>query len=245
MIPHGSRTFAIDFDFVGHRLEVATSDGGRFSTPLEPRSVADFHRAVMDGLDDLGVPVRIWTTPVEIEAPIPFERDERHAAYDPDAAHRAWRILAQSERVMSAFRAGFLGKSSPVHFFWGAFDLAVTRFSGRRAPEHPGAPFVPLFVAREAYSHECASAGFWPGGGPIPEPLYYAYAYPEPEGYRDWPGLPEAAYFSTDLSEYVLPYEAVRSAADPDAVLTSFLQSTYEAGAERGGWDRAGLERAG
>ena len=242
-IPHGSRTFSIDFDFVGHRLEIATSDGGEFSTPLEPRSVADFHRAVLDGLEDLDVPVRIWSTPVEIESPVPFERDEEHAAYNADAANRLWRILVQSDRVMSAFRGGFLGKCSPVHFFWGAFDLAVTRFSGRRAPDHPGAPFVPLHVAREAYSHECASAGFWPGGGPIPEPIYYAYAYPEPAGFRDWPGLPEGAYYSPDLLEYVLPYEAVRTADDPDAVLTAFLEGTYAAGAERGKWDRAALER--
>jgi len=242
-IPHGTRTFRIDFDFVDHRLEIATSDGGRLSTALEPRSVADFHCEVMGGLEILGIPVRIWSTPVEIESPIPFERDEEHAAYDPDAANRLWRILVQSDRVMSEFRGRFLGKCSPVHFFWGAFDLAVTRFSGRRAPDHPGAPFVPLDVVREAYSHECASSGFWPGGGPLPEPVFYAYAYPEPAGYREWPVAPAEASYTSDLFEYALPYEAVRLAKNPDEALLAFLQSTYEAGAELGKWDRAALER--
>lgn len=244
-IPHGTTSFRLEFDFIDHRLEIATSEGGTVSTPLAPRSVADFHRAVMDGLADLGVPVRISSIPQEIPDPVPFERDEEHSAYDPDAANRLWRILVQSDRVMSAFRGDFIGKSSPVHFFWGAFDLAVTRFSGRRAPPHPGAPNLALDVVRDAYSHECSSAGFWPGGGPIPEPIFYAYAYPEPEGFRDWPGIPEEAYYSPDLFEYVLPYAAVRSADDPDALLHAFLQATYEAAAVRGVWDREALERSG
>ena len=243
-IPHGGRTFAIDFDFVAHRLEIGTSDGARFSTPLEPRSVADFYRTVMEGLEELRVPVHVWTRPQEIEVAIPFDEDETHAAYDPDAAQRVWRILVQSDRVMGEFRSRFLGKCSPVHFFWGAFDLAVTRFSGRPAPAHPGAPNLATWVAREAYSHECSSCGFWPGGGPIPEPIFYSYTYPEPDGFRERAVEPAAAFYSPDLFEYVLPYEAVRTAGDPDAALLAFFQSTYEAGAEPGEWDRAALERA-
>jgi hypothetical protein len=242
-IPYGSDAFRIDFDFLDHRLEIATSRGGAFSTPLAPRSVADFYRAVMGGLGELGMPVRIWTQPQEVEGAIRFEADETHASYDPDAAHRLWRILVQCDRVMGGFLSRFLGKASPIHFFWGAFDMAVTRFSGRTAPPHPGAPFLATWVARESYSHECSSSGFWPGGGPVPEPVFYSYTYPEPAGFRDWPVAPDAAYYSTDLFEYLLPYEAVRTADDPDATLLSFLQTTYEAGAEPGAWDRAALER--
>ncbi|HET9334308.1 MAG TPA: DUF5996 family protein [Gemmatimonadota bacterium] len=244
-MPHGSESLQIDFDFVDHRLEIATSRGDTFSTPLAPRSVADFYRAVMGGLDDLGMPVRIWTQPQEVDGAIPFDADETHAAYDPDAAHRLWRILIQCDRVMGEFRSRFLGKASPVHFFWGAFDMAVTRFSGRTAPLHPGAPFMAAWVAQEAYSHECSSCGFWPGGGPVPEPVFYSYTYPEPAGFRDWPVAPAAAFYSTDLFEYLLPYEAVRNAADPDATLLSFFETTYEAGAVPGAWDRAALERPG
>ena len=244
-MPYGQDALRIDFDFVDHRLEVETSGGAGFSTPLQPRSVADFHRALMAGLHDLGMPVHIWTKPQEVEVPIPFEEDETHTAYDPDAAHRLWRILVQCERVMGEFRSRFVGKSSPVHFWWGAFDLAVTRFSGRPAPDHPGNPFLPLWVVREAYSHECSSCGFWPGGGPVAEPAFYSYAYPEPEGFKEWEVRPEAAYYSTDLFEYVLPYDAVRTAVDPDTVLMAFLDSTYDAAAELGGWDRAALERPG
>lgn len=243
-IPNGTDALRIDFDFLDHRLDVTTSRGGRFSTPLAPRSVADFHRAVMEGLDGLGMPVRIWTRPQEIEGAIPFDEDETHAAYDPDAAQRMWRVLLQCDRVMGEFRSRFLGKSSPVHFWWGAFDLAVTRFSGRSAPEHPGAPNLATWVAREAYSHECSSSGFWPGGGPVPEPVFYSYAYPEPDGFREWRVEPAGAFYSTDLSEFLLPYEAVRTAPDPDAALLAFLQSTYDAAAEPGGWDR-GLDRGG
>jgi hypothetical protein len=242
-IPHRTDAFRIDFDFVDHRLEIATSRGGAFSTALEPRTVADFHAAVMGGLEELGMPVDIWSKPMEVEIAIPFEKDLEHASYDPDAAHRLWRILVHCDRVFGDFRSRFVGKSSPAHFFWGAFDMAVTRFSGRTAPDHPGAPFLPPWVAREAYSHECSSGGFWPGGGPVPEPVFYSYAYPEPPGYREWPVAPEAAYYSTDLSEYLLPYDAVRRAKSPDAALLAFLQSTYDAAADLGGWDRAALER--
>ncbi|MGH7565590.1 MAG: DUF5996 family protein [Gemmatimonadota bacterium] len=242
-MPHGTDAFRIDFDFVDHRLEIGTSRGGTFSTALEPRTVADFHAAVMGGLEELGMPIDIWTKPMEVEIAIPFEKDLEHAAYDPDAAHRLWRILVQCDRVFGDFRSRFLGKCSPAHFFWGAFDMAVTRFSGRTAPDHPGAPFIPRWVAQEAYSHECSSCGFWPGGGPVPEPVFYAYAYPEPAGYRAWSVAPEAAYYSADMSEYLLPYEAVRRAKNPDAVLRAFLQSTYDAAAELGNWDRAALER--
>jgi hypothetical protein len=242
-MPYGTDAFRIDFDFVDHRLEIGTSTGGAFTTPLAPRTVADFYAAIMEGLGKLELPVHVWTKPQEVEVAIPFEEDDAHSAYDPDAAHRLWRILVQCDRVMSEFRGRFLGKTSPPHFWWGAFDFAVTRFSGRTAPLHPGAPFLATWVAQEAYSHECSSAGFWPGGGPVPEPVFYSYAYPEPHGFRDWPVAPAEAYYSTDLSEYLLPYETVRRAADPDATLMEFLQSTYEAGAVRGGWDRAGLER--
>jgi hypothetical protein len=241
-MPHGTDALRIDFDFLDHALEIESSRGGTFSTPLAPRTVADFHAAVMGGLDQLGMPVHIWTQPQEVEAPA-FEEDETHAAYDPDAAHRLWRVLVQCDRVMGAFRSRFLGKCSPVHFFWGAFDMAVTRFSGRPAPPHAGAPFMARWVAREAYSHECSSCGFWPGGGPVPEPVFYAYAYPEPAGFREWPVEPAAAVYSTDLFEYLLPYEAVRTAEDPDAALLAFFQTTYEAAAVPGDWDREGLER--
>ena len=241
-MPYGDDALQIGFDFVAHRLTVETGGGG-FTTSLEPRSVADFHRAVMDGLRDIGMPVHISTKPQEVEVAIPFEEDETHRAYDPDAARRLWRILVQCDRVMGEFRSRFLGKSSPVHFFWGGFDMAVTRFSGRPAPDHPGNPYLPLWIVREAYSHECSSCGWWPGGGPVPGPAFYSYAYPEPDGYRDWKVRPEGAYYSTDLSEYLLPYDAVRMAEDPDAALMAFLESTYDAAAELGRWDRIGLKR--
>ncbi len=246
MIPHGTRAFAVEFDFIGQQLVVETSDGGVRTLPLRPQPVAEFYAAVMAALAELGVPVRIHTMPNEIQDAIPFERDRVHATYDAAAAARFWRALVQVARVFGTFRAGFLGKCSPVHFFWGSFDLAVTRFSGRPAPPHPGGvPNMPDWVAREAYSHEVSSAGFWPGNDAYPEAVFYSYAYPEPPAFRDAVVEPAAARFDTGLGEFVLPYEAVRASADPDAMLLAFLHSTYAAAAERGAWDRAALERSG
>jgi hypothetical protein len=244
-MPHGERTFQIDFDFLDHELRVAASDGATGSVPLRPQSVAAFYRGLSEGLDRLGLSVRIHKKPNEVAEPIPFDRDERHAAYDPDAAQRFWRVLQQSDRVFQRFRARFIGKCSPVHFFWGAPDLAVTRFSGRPAPVHPGGvPGLPDRVTRDAYSHEVSSAGFWPGGGPIAYPAYYSYAYPEPPGFAQAPVEPAAAFYSTDLREFLLPYDAVRTAASPDDALLAFLQSTYEAAANAAAWDRRAVERA-
>lgn len=242
-IPYGTSSFQIDFDFIDHELAVACSSGPRRTLKLEPRSVAGFYREVMRLLRELGVEVRIWPVPVELPDPIPFEEDTVHAAYDAEYAHRFWRVLEQSARVLTGFRGGFLGKCSPVHFFWGSFDLAVTRFSGRRAPPHPGAPNVADVVTREAYSHEVSSVGFWPGGGPMRQAIYYAYAYPAPEGFAEWPVRPAEASWSPDFGEFILPYDAVRTAGDPDAMLTAFAQSTYEAAAELARWDREALER--
>lgn len=243
-IPYDSSTFQVDFDFIDHQLRIQTSDGAARAMELAPRSVAEFHREFMAALRELGMEIRIWTMPVELESPTRFEEDEQHATYDADAAHCFWRILMQTDRVLQAFRTRFLGKSSPVHFFWGSFDLAVTRFSGRRAPEHPGGvPGLADYVAREAYSHEVSSLGFWPGGGAIPEPAFYSYAYPEPAGFADFPILPSGAFYSNDLKEFVLPYDVVRTSDDPDATLLTFAQSSYEAAAKLGQWDRAALER--
>jgi hypothetical protein len=198
----------------------------------------------MASLDTLGVHVRIWRHPVEMPDAIPFERDETHHAYDAEAAQRCWRVLVEVDRVLHAFRGRFVGKCSPVHFWWGAFDLACTRFSGRRAPPHPGGiPNCPDYVAREGYSHECISAGWWPGGGAVAEPAFYAYTYPEPAGFATAHVAPSAAFYNTDFREFILPYEAVRSADDPERALLEFLQTTYEAGADLAGWDRAALER--
>lgn len=242
-IAYGTRTFAIDFDFIDHTLRFATSDGGVGTLPLRRQSVADFYAATMAALRALDVDVSIWSRPVEIERPVPFELDRQHAAYDPDAAQRFWRVLVQTDRVLTDFRARFIGKVSPVHFFWGAFDLAVTRFSGRRAPMHGPVPNVADFVVQEAYSHEVSSLGFWPGGGPVPEPVFYAYAYPEPEGFKETRVAPEGAYYHQELGEFLLPYEIVRSAASPDAALLAFAQTTYEAAADLARWERAALER--
>jgi hypothetical protein len=245
-IPHGTRTFEIDFDFIEHQLVVRSSDGAQRTLALAPRTVADFYGALVAILTDLGLTVPIHTTPNEVEPAIPFPQDRTHGTYVPDHANRFWRILVQADRVMKAFRAGFLGKCSPVHFFWGSFDLAVTRFSGRPAPPHPGGvPHFPDWVAREAYSHEVSSCGFWPGGGAVAEPVFYSYAYPEPEGFRTATVQPASASYSPDLREFILPYEAVRTAEKPDEVLLSFLQSTYEAAADCARWDRAALERTG
>lgn len=242
-VPHGTRSFEITFDFVGHALRITASDGSERAFALEPMSVADFYRKTMAALRELGLGVDIFARPVEVEEAIPFAADDRHASYDADAVHRFWRALVQAERVFADFRARFVGKSSPVHFFWGAFDLAATRFSGRPAPPHPGGvPNCPDRVMVEAYSHELASAGFWPGTG-LGEAAFYAYTYPEPDGFRTAAVEPSAAYYHGDLREFVLPYESVRTAPDPDAALLAFLQSTYAAAADLGGWDRAALER--
>ena len=244
-MPYGTRSFEIQFDFLDHQLRIATDDGSTQNLALKPRSVADFYREVMATLRDLGLEISIWTTPVEVEEAIPFDEDEQHAAYDADAAERCWRVLLQSTRVMTDFRARFLGKVSPVHFFWGSFDLAVTRFSGRTAPPHPGGvPNLADWVVREAYSHEVSSAGWWPGGGAVEEPGFYAYAYPEPDGFKTHPVRPEEAFYSTEMSEWVLPYEVVRQAQDPDGLLLEFLQTSYEAAAAHAEWDREALERS-
>jgi hypothetical protein len=243
-IPDGQRQFQIDFDFLDHRLRVSVSDGGIRELPLLPMSVADFYGGLMQLLGELGVTVRIDELPNEIADPIPFGRDRTHASYDAEYATRYWRVLLQADRVFKAFRARFTGKCSPVHFFWGSNDLAVTRFSGRAAPAHPGGiPHLPDPVTREAYSQEVSSTGFWPGGGPVDHAAFYAYAYPVPPGFADYPVEPAAAYFHESLGEFLLPYDAVRTSDDPDATLLAFLQSTYEAAAESAGWDRARLER--
>ncbi len=245
-IPYGTRTFAVDFDFLDHALLLRASDGATRGLPLVPRSVADFYAAYRAALRSLGVEVTLRRpAPVEVEIAIPFAEDRQHASYDPDAAHRCWQILVQADRVLKRFRGRFLGKASPVHFFWGSFDLAATRFSGRRAPRHPGgAPNTPDYVMVEAYSHECSSCGFWPGGGAIAEPAFYAYAYPEPAGYGDRPVSPDGARYSAAAREFILPYEDVRNAADPDEALLQFFQTTYEAAADLARWDRAALDRA-
>jgi len=243
-IPHGSRLFQIDFDFIRHQLGITTSDWGVGGFALEPMSVATFYTRLMGEMNRLRLPVSIRTMPCELEEPIPFEQDEAHQAYARDAAHRYWCILAQTHRVMSAFRARFIGKCSPVQLFWGAMDLAVTRFSGRTAPEHPGGmPHLPDWVVREAYSHEISSCGFWPGSGPIPYPAFYAYAYPEPPGFAEARVKPAEAFYNTDLREFILPYDAVRLSSSPDEMLLDFFQSSYEAAAELGQWDRSSLEQ--
>jgi hypothetical protein len=244
-IPDGARSFQIDFDFIDHVLLISTSDGKQRQLPLAAQSVATFYAAVMTMLAELGIDVKIDDKPNELPDPIRFGDDQVHASYDAEAAHRFWQVLRQVDRVFAKFRTGFLGKSSPVHFFWGSFDLAVTRFSGRGAPRHPGGvPNLPDAVAQEAYSHEVSSAGFWPGGGAIDYPAFYSYAYPEPKGFRTTRVRPDAAFFSEALGEFVLPYDAVRTAADPDRALLDFLQSTYAAAADAAEWDRAALESA-
>jgi hypothetical protein len=239
LLAAGPRACNIAFDFLAHRLTIESSDGAIETIPLEPRSVAEFHRLVMDALYRLNIEARIWTMPVEVPNPVRFELDRSHASYDPEYAAAVWRILVTIEPVLERFRSGFIGKCSPVHFFWGSFDAAVTRFSGRRAPERPGADSI----TRESYSHEVISHGFWPGGGPVPEPVFYAYAAPEPAGFKTAKVGPAAAYYHPELNEFLLPYEAVRTAADPDAALTEFLQTTYDAGADLAQWNRAELER--
>jgi Family of unknown function (DUF5996) len=242
-IPYEGRAFQIDFDFVEHALVIATSDGNQKRLPLAARPVADFYQELMGALAALGIEVRINGSPNEVTDPIAFHEDREHRSYDPDAAQRFWRVLVQADRVLKQFRTGFLGKVSPVHFFWGSFDLAVTRFSGRTAPPHPGGiPSLPDDVTREAYSHEVSSAGFWPGGGAIDYPAFYSYAWPAPDGFAAAPVRPQAAFFHETLGEFILPYDAVRQAKDPDRALLEFLQSTYEAAADLANWDRAALD---
>jgi hypothetical protein len=242
-IPHGARTFQIDFDFVDHRLAIESSDGRRGGFELRPEAVAAFYERLMGELGRLDLPVRISKKPNEIADPVRFDRDRARREYDREYANRFWRVLVQADRVFKEFRGRFIGKCSPVHFFWGAPDLAVTRFSGRRAPEHPGGvPNLPDRVTREAYSHEVSSCGFWPGGGPAPYPAFYAYAYPEPSGFADAPVKPDGAFYSHDLREFLLPYDRVRESHSPDKTLLEFLQSTYEAAATLGRWDRVALE---
>jgi hypothetical protein len=242
-MPYNGRLFQIDFDFIAQLLLIVTSDDSTKTIALRPRSVAEFYEETMAALGSLGMPVTIWTTPVEVPDRIPFEQDQKHVAYDPEYAQRVWRILAQASRVLTEFRSRFIGKVSPLHFFWGAFDLAVTRFSGRTAPSHPGAPNCARFVQVEAYSHEVSSCGFWPGGGLVDEPVFYSYAYPEPQGFKDYPIQPPEAFYHTEMREFLLPYDVVRTAKLPDEVLLAFLQSTYEAAATLAKWDRRALER--
>jgi hypothetical protein len=245
-IPDGARTFQIDFDFIEHVLWIRTSDGHYRQVMLRPMAVAEFYAETMAALEQLGTDVAIRTMPCEIANCIAFDRDTVHASYDAGYANRFWRVLASVHRVLAHFRTGFLGKVSPVHFFWGSFDLAVSRFSGRLAPRHPGGiPHLADSVVREAYSHEVSSAGFWPGGGgPIEYPAFYSYAYPAPEGFRAARVKPKAAFFSKELGEFILPYDAVRESRDPDAALMEFLQSTFASAADLGKWDRAALECA-
>jgi len=244
-IPDGIRTFQIDFDFIDHHLRISTSDGAMRQFALAGQSVASFYTAIMAALAELGIHIVIDEMPNELPEPIRFSQDHQHASYDPDAVRRFFQILVNADRVFRQFRTGFLGKASPVHFFWGSFDLAVTRFSGRRAPRHPGGvPHLPDDVACEAYSHEESSAGFWPGSGAIDYPAFYSYSYPEPAGFRTTRVRPDAAFFSEALGEFILPYDAVRTAAQPQQALLEFLQSTYEAAANAAKWDRDALECA-
>ncbi len=238
LLAHGRRSFTLSFDFVNHQLVIETLDGARRALPLAPRSVADFHQELMSTLDAMGLPVRIWSMPVEIPDPIRFEQDTVHHSYDQKYVERWWKIMVQVHQVLSVCRSAFVGKCSPVHFFFGSFDLAVTRFSGRLAPPREGPAFV-----REAYSHEVISHGFWPGSGPLLEPAFYAYAVPEPAGLQDAAIQPHGAFYHRELREFILPYEAVRTAASPEGALAAFVDSTYTQAASLAGWDRQALER--
>jgi Family of unknown function (DUF5996) len=242
-MPHGRRSFQIDFDFIDHRLAIQSSDGMTEYVGLKPRSVAEFYREVMEGLRSLKLDTCIWTMPVEIPNPIPFEKDHVHRAYDAPSAQRFWRALVLADQLFSAFRARFIGKVSPVHFFWGSFDLAVTRFSGRRAPPHPGAPNLALHVAQESYSHEVSSCGFWPGNGGYGRAAFYSYAYPAPEGFAQAKLRPSAAFFDQSLGEFILPYDSIREDSSAEEHILDFLQTSYEAAANLANWDRHGLER--
>jgi Family of unknown function (DUF5996) len=239
LIPYGQRAFELWFDFTRHQLVLETTDGMLKTLPLGPRSVAEFYGEFMAMLRSAGIEAKIWRMPVEIADPIPFDHDRVHHSYDPVRVERFWRILLSVDAVFNQFRSGFIGKCSPVHFFWGSFDLAVTRFSGRRAPERPGADAM----TREAYSHEVSSVGFWPGGGDVKNAVFYSYMAPEPQGFKEARIRPDAAYYEKQLGEFLLPYEEVRCAESPTAALLGFCQSTYAAGATLGNWDRAALER--
>ena len=242
-IPYGFHTFEIRFDFIDHELRILKSDGAVRTVKLQSQSVAKFYRAVMKALNDLELPIKINMLPNEIPNPIPFDRDEEHRAYDPEYANRFWRVLVQSDRVFKEFRARFCGKCSPVHFFWGSFDLAVTRFSGRPAPPHPGGiPHLPDAITREAYSQEESSLGFWPGNAGAPTPIFYSYTYPEPPGFTEAKVQPAAAFYDPNFREFMLPYDVVRTAERPDEMLLEFAQSTYDAASILGKWDRVALE---
>jgi hypothetical protein len=239
-IPYGERVFEVEFDFIEHQLRLQLSDARNWALPLKPRSVADFYGEFMAMLEAVDIDVKIWKTPVEVPDPIPFDQDHVHASYDREYAHRFWRVLVSCDEVLKEFRSHFVGKASPVHFFWGSFDLAVTRFSGRRAPERQGADPI----TQEAYSHEVISAGFWPGGGEVKDAAFYAYAAPEPPGFAQQRVHPSGAFYHPNLKEFLLMYDAVRTAPSPSNTLLEFLQSTYEAGANLGKWDRQALERS-
>jgi hypothetical protein len=243
-VPYRNGSFEIEFDFIDHRLLLRTSERQSATMALVPRTVADFYGELMARLAELGIAVRIWPRPVEVPDTVPFDQDTAHATYDADRVHRFWRALLQADRVLKQFGTRFIGKASPVHFFWGSFDLAATRFSGRLAPPHPGGvPNLADWAVREAYSHECSSCGFWPGNGGFGQAAFYSYAYPAPAGFGNAdPGV-AAAYYSQELREFILPYDAVRASAEPDVMLLRFLQATYEAAADLGGWDRNALER--
>ncbi|MGB6591720.1 MAG: DUF5996 family protein, partial [Candidatus Nitrosopolaris sp.] len=235
---YNNRPLQIDFDFISHLLLFETADNPTKTIALRPCSVSDFYQEVMATLRSLGISITIWTTPVEIPERTPFEQDKKRKSYDPEYVQRFWRILAQTNRVFSEFRSRFIGKDSPVHFFWGAFDLAGTRFSGRPAPTHPGVPYCARFVMVEAYSQEVSSCGFWPGGGTVNKPAFYAYSYPEPPGFREYSIQPKEAFYNAEMGEFLLPYDVVRTADSPDEVLLAFLQSTYEAAATCGKWNK-------
>ena len=238
--PHGSRSFEVEFDFIDHRLIVETSDGAIRETALRPQAVADFYQEYMGTLASLGIAVNLWPVPVEVDNPIPFLEDRRHATYDAAHAHRFFRVLSQADRITKRFQGRFLGKTRPVHFFWGAFDLALTRFNGRRAPAPKESEW---WVLRESSSHEEISVGFWPGSGTVAEPAFYAYTRPEPPDLASTPIRPAAAYYSRELADFILQYEAVRSASSPDEAVLDFYQSAYSAGADLARWDRAALDR--
>jgi hypothetical protein len=238
LLGHGRRSFSIGFDFLDHQLVIETSDGERRALPLAPRSVADFYREFVATLDAMQLPSRIWSMPVELASPVRFEEDRQHQSYDPRFVERWWRILVQVQRVFEDCRCAFIGKCSPVHFFWGSFDVAVSRFSGRRAPGREGPAFM-----RDAYSHEVISHGFWPGSAPVLEPAFYAYAVPEPQGFKTAIAQPDGAYYHAELNEFILPYDAVRAALSPEAAIAAFVNSTYDQAATLAAWDRAALDR--